>query len=403
MKKIFVSMMLLMAAMSTKAQMTAEAIMALMPDIPTLAEMIQWEKDSSYPLEDRTEGKVDPYVPFYEALDAAKEKAKEGVQKTLGPSLAHKVLQSKVGNSKYSVSQFQNMSESQKQQVGQDMANDMLAGMGLSAADIAKMQSGNMSEADEQAIANKILQSKTGGMSVQDVQFMQGMTDKERAQFMEMSGLSESGKAKIKENQAKQKKDARMVKEGKDMDRYDRHANEIKQKIFKRKDDVIEAGRELYDSKYAKQIDALQKKMFPYVAILESGTSEEIKVASAKINELKLEVYALECDFYEKWLPTWRNAITDAMDICRAELLPVMEERKIVTDKLYKETKSAEYAEGAVFPITAALEYLDIPEDIGDFNGRIIDSSHERRSKLSPDDARNARDTDGNPYDKVEE
>lgn len=49
-----------------------------------------------------------------------------------------------------------------------------------------------------------------------------------------------------------------------------------------------------------------------------------------------------------------------------------MKEREIVTDKLYKQTKSAEYAEGGAFPLMAALEYLDIPSVIGEYDSYIF-------------------------------
>ena len=81
------------------------------------------------------------------------------------------------------------MSEAQQEQLGKDIMNQKLGSYGLSQADIAKMQSGNMSEAEQQALANKMMQNMTGGMTMQDVRFMQNMTDEERAQFMQMSGL----------------------------------------------------------------------------------------------------------------------------------------------------------------------------------------------------------------------
>jgi len=396
MKKFFVSVLMLMTAVGAKAQMTAEAIMALMPEMPTLAEMIQYQKDIMDPDKDDPENL---YVPFYEALDAAKEKAHEGGQKALGGSIAHKALESRVG--KYKARDFQNMSDAQREKAGKEMANDRLKGMGLSDADIARMQSGNLSEAEEQALANKIMKNMTGGMNVKDVQFMQGMTDKERAQFMQQSGLAESGKAKIKENQAKQKKDARMVKEGQDLARYDRQATEIINKIYKQIEDAATAGRELYDSKYRRRLDAIHERSLPWIAKQESGTDKEVKEAGAKLSALGMEAFGIECEFYEKFLPTWRAAVVRGMEICHSELLPLMQEKKIVTDKLYEQTKSAEYAEGAVFPIMAAMDYLDIPDYLDKYDSYLFPEGG--GPKHAPDDARQARDTDGNPYDSVEE
>jgi len=148
MKKIIVSILMLTLAFGAKAQMTAESIMGLMPDMPTLGEMLKYQKDILDPDKD------DPnniFVPFYESLDAAKQQEQAGVQKSYPSVLAQRAMNSKVGNSGYTARDFENMSDAQRQKAGKNMANDMMSGMGLSAADIAKLESGNMTEAEEQA------------------------------------------------------------------------------------------------------------------------------------------------------------------------------------------------------------------------------------------------------------
>lgn len=350
MRKFFVSMMMLTASIGANAQTAAEKIMNMMPKLPSLAEMIQWEKDYWYPsmIEDRVGDKVGPYVPFYEALKSAKEQAQESSRDMVESSVVNKALDSRVGNSKYTVRDFQNMSESEAEEAGKGIANDMLSGMGFSADDIAKMQSGKMSEADQMALASKMMKHK---------------------------GLA--GSSKVKVQGVNNEKGVMVLAD------TDRRIGEITKKMLARKTDAIEAGKELYDSKYADRIEAFDEKISPYVAAAESGTSSEVTAATAKIKELELQRYALYCEFFEKWLPTWRNAIVDAMNICRNELMPLMVERQMTTESLYQQTKKADYAEGAIYPIQAALTFLELPDDIGDYNDLIVNSSLERRTSAN--------------------
>ncbi len=140
------------------------------------------------------------YIDFHKALKSAKDRTDEQIKNNVSTSVERKIMNSKVAGSNYTVAQMEAMSEAEQERVANQLVQNKLKGYGISQADIAKMQSGNMSKADEEAMTNRMIQQMTGGMTMSDIQMMQGMTDKERAQFMQASGLAEQTQAKAKEN-----------------------------------------------------------------------------------------------------------------------------------------------------------------------------------------------------------
>lgn len=373
MKKIFVTMMLLMAALGAKAQMTPEAVMGMTPTLPSLSDMIRFQKELMNPDPERVMTQPKLYVDFLEALENAKKRADEQVEKTVGSAVEHKTLNSKVAGTNYTVRQVESMSEAEQEKMGKDIVNQKLSGYGLSQADIAKMQSGKMSKADEQALANKMLQNMTGGMTMKDVQFMQNMTDEERAQFMEMSGLGESTSAKIKEQKPKLQKNAKVVELIQESTKCDKQFNELKDKVIQMKEDVLEAGRNLFNSNYKQSIEkwkSVQKEAIAEGALWEKYTEEDkpkVEAAARKLKNAQNQEWYLECEFYEKYLPTWRNYIVKRMDICRSQLLPIMQKKKNITDKLHQMTKEPQYASGSTYPFIAGFAYLETPLEIEDY------------------------------------
>ena len=265
------------------------------------------------------------------------------------------------------------MSKDQQERVAKQAMKGKLAQYGLSEADIKKMQSGNMSEAEQQALANKMMQNMTGGMTMQDVQFMQNMTDAERAQFMQMSGLAESGSAKIQEQKPKLQKNAKIVELVQESTKCDKQFNELKDKLIQMKEDVLQAGRTLFNEKYQQPIErwkAVQKEAFAEGALSEKYTEADkpkVEAANRKLYNAQNQEWYLECEFYEKYLPTWRDYIVKKMDICRAQLLPLMQKKKTITDKLYQMTKEPQYASGATYPYIAAVAYMETPLEIEDY------------------------------------
>lgn len=374
MKKIFVSAMMLMSVMGVKAQMTPEAVMGMMPTMPSLAEMIRYQKEAMDPNPNREMTQPRLYADFLEALKNARDQADEQIKRNVGDVVEHKTLKSKVAGTNYTVQQIEGMSEAEQEQLGKDIMKKKLGSFGLSQADIAKMQSGNMSEAEQQALASKMMQKMTGGMSMKDVQFMQNMTDEERAQFMQMSGLDESTQAKMREQKPKLQKDAKVTALIQEMIKCDKQAKEITDKYIQMSEEVRAAGRALYDREYRPQLahwEAVKKEALAEGALSEKYTQEDkprVDAANRKFDNAQNQIWKIDCAFYEKYLPTWRDNIVKKMDMCRSQLLPIMQKKKEITDKLYSMTNEPQYASGAVHPFTAALAYLDTPEEIEQYD-----------------------------------
>lgn len=60
-------------------------------------------------------------------------------------------------------------------------------------------------------------------------------------------------------------------------------------------------------------------------------------------------------------------ALEEAMDCCRAQLLPLKKQRQEVMEKLYSLTKDAAYSTSPTVPFEASSLYFDLSERIVDF------------------------------------
>lgn len=149
-----ISITFLAAALSARAQLTPDGIMALLPNMPTQAEMIRYAKESCAPVSVHVEvTQPTLYDDFREALQAALEKASGSTDQNLEPSMNKKINGGKVAGTNRTESELAHMTESQREAYARSQAASQLSGMGLSAADIAKLQSGNVSRAEAEALA----------------------------------------------------------------------------------------------------------------------------------------------------------------------------------------------------------------------------------------------------------
>ena len=374
MRKIMFSTMLLTIASAVSAQMTPEAVMAALPQMPTVAEMIRYEKESLNPDPKKEMTQPNLYIDFHKALKSAKDRTDEQIKNNVSTSVERKIMNSKVAGSNYTVAQMEAMSEAEQERVANQIVQNKLKGYGISQADMAKMQSGNMSKADEEAMANRMIQQMTGGMTMSDIQMMQGMTDKERAQFMQASGLAEQTQAKAKENKQNAQKNANLNALIQQMQKCDRQLNELNNRMLKMDNEVKQAGRELYKQSYEQQVakwDAVFMEAVKEGAFSEKYTEEErpmVEAAQRKADNAANQKWILLCDFYTKYIPTWRNMIVKKMDMCRSQMMPLLVEKKNISDNLYKITQDAGYAQGEIYPYIAASSYLDIPFDIDKYD-----------------------------------
>ena len=115
-------------------------------------------------------------------------------------------------------------------------------------------------------------------------------------------------------------------------------------------------------------------------ALSEKYTEAEapaIKAAEQKYCAASEQAWKTYCDFYAKFIPMWRNMILEAMNLCKTEMLPLMNEKKRLTDSLYAITQDADYAIGETYPPMAVMMYLEQPELIDHYENVLAEEEEE--------------------------
>lgn len=371
MKKIIILAALVAANLWTYAQMTPEAIMGAVPTMPTSAQMLDY-----YRVDNNPNGNGAPSDNVITTYLGAWEEAWNNIQENnpTGDIIKKRAMSSKVGGGiNKTADQVKNMSDAEAQAMAMAAMNKKMAGMGLSQADMAKMQSGNLSEAEQQALVDKIMAAQTGGINTRDIQAMQNMSDEERMDYMQMTGLAESGNKKIKENQPKlaaNQHRADLLMEGQ---KIDLQMKELTDKILDKKKETREAGMKLYKQKYKQQYDQLeaaaQKEITGPCGWEKYRDEDKPKVLASceRLEAVLKQQYDLMCRFYSEYIPMWRDAVTDGMDMARAQLMPLAKRREKIGKELYEIGHEADYAAYEIFPFTAANTYFELSRDVVDF------------------------------------
>ena len=372
MKKIIVMAALVAANLLAYAQMTPEAIMGSVPTMPSTAQMLNYYRVANNP---NGNGAPSNNVisNFLEAWEAARKNIDEN--NPTGDNIEHKIRNSKVGSGiDKTVDEVENMSEAEQEAMAMAAINKRMASYGLSQADLAKMQSGNLSEAEQQALVNKMMAAQTGGMTTRDVQAMQNMSDEERMEYMQMTGLAESGSKKIKENQPKlaaSQRRADLLMEGQ---KIDQQMKELTDKILmSKKKEAREAGMKLYKQKYKAQYDQLETAALNEIkgpCGWEKYTQEDrpkVEASCARLEAVRKQQYDLMCRFYSEYIPMWRNSVMGRMDMARAQLMPLAKQREKIGKELYEMGHEASYAAYDIYTFIAANTYFDLSRDVVDF------------------------------------
>lgn len=407
MKKMLFSIVMLTTAMSVKAQMTPEAWIAQFPELPSINQIIT--EDKAY----RNPENEDPEIPLKDFLESVEGIMKSGAEMMgkigEGDLLHYKnvLYREKVPGTNVTKGQMAHMSKDQQERVAKQAMKGQLAQYGLSEADIKKMQSGKMSQAEQQALTNKVMAHMTGGMTVDDMRFMQGMTDKERIQFMQMSGLAESTTAKMKEDMKKSKVSQttakRIMGAVEEMEHTTKHVTEHKDLTH-----IMHYGDSLWNRKYKAKDEALHKRLGQLAAKLEElwvGQADggkdnraAMKAVEAQAKQVKQEIWENENAYYAEYIPMYHREIGALLDYVKGTMMSAYRSWKSAYDQAYKETKEAQWMLSEA-QITQPVEfYAGFLGAIADYNVKVSG-----KTPLDPDDARQVRDTDGNPYDSVEE
>jgi hypothetical protein len=333
MKKFLFLSMMLGTAMMASAQTAEEEIMKLLPKMPTETEMIRYHKEKNSPSsENITVAQPYLYGNFHNALKNARDKADKKI-KEVGETSRARAMKSKAAGTDYTVEEIENMSEAEQEKMAMAMAQKKLAGMGLNLSDLPS-DGRKLSDAQAKALAGKVMAKAKSGQ-------LQETNPKQAELMLKLQELS--------------------TEEFQRVTTIDDPLKTAAQK-----------GRQLYARDYKDRIDALvaQQKALKYV-FMEKYTEEDkpkVEAETKKYNELAVQIWEIENEFYAKYIPMWYRAVQASMDFCKNTLIPIEKRRQSVTKELYDLTQDTNYTMGDTYPLVGAASYLDQAGKLGEYD-----------------------------------
>ena len=367
MKKIIITLFALAIMLPARAQMTPEAVMGMTPDLPSTAALLNYWKNINDPFHNEYPNS-DLLNEFMEAWNAANDQIQDMQEKTLAPGMKKNAMAGLVAGTNKTAGEVANMSEAEAKSLAISTMQGRLSSMGLSQADFAKLQRSDLSDEEAKAMASKVMAKQTGGLTAKDIEAMSHMTDEQRAAFMQESGLGESMTAKMnadKEGRASSQKQYQLVTE---LASLGQKEYSLQQKAIGMIESARKEGVALFDRKYREADKQHHEEMHRATVVLEDAIGEAAyNAALARLNAALSAWFSNMSRFYAEYIPLYRNAVSGAMDCCRAQLLPVKRQHKEVMEKLYALTRSAEYALSESVPFEASYMYFELSKKITEF------------------------------------
>ena len=331
MKKIVIvlaaSMLLSVTAFS---QVPAEKIISMTPGLPSVTQLLDCYKAAEDPSHN-TALEKDYVSDFLEAWDDARSKISDMREASKGSGLTSDIMNSQVNG--VSVKQAAGMTEADARKLAQSTMMGRLGSMGLDAGDLAKMQSGNLSEAEQQEMANKVMKS------------MGGVSPVEKGRGAALMNLGN----------------------------YDRNIMDGLKVGEKMKEDARAKGLDIYEKKYRARVRELENGMKQAIRdgafeeLPAPGTEARCAAAAERFRQLNYQEFEVLCKFYEEYIPVWRNAITGAMEHFKTKVMDQSRNREAFRSKMFAQTHSTEFAAPAFTPDVIAMEYFEIAKDVAEF------------------------------------
>ena len=367
MKKIIITLFALAMMLPAKAQMTPEAVMGMTPDLPSTAALLNYWKERNDPFRDEA---PDSYIldEFREAWNAANDQIQDMQEKTLAPGMKKNAMAGLVAGTNKTAGEVANMSEAEAKALAMSTMKGRISSMGLSQADFAKLQGGNLSDEEAMAMASKVMAKQTGGLTAKDIEAMSHMSDEERAAFMQESGLGESMTAKMNADKGKRASSQKQYQLATELISLGQKEHSLQQKAIGMIESARKEGVALFDRKYRKADAEYQAEISrANVEAEEAISAADVKAAQARLDAALSAWFSNMSRFYAEYIPLYRDAVAGAMDCCRAQLLPVKRQHKEVMEQLYALTRSAEYALSDSVPFEASYMYFELSKKITEF------------------------------------
>ena len=337
MHKILVTTILLSATISATAQTSVKTLLDKFPALPSANTVITFDKQCRQ-LQDGEETPSTLSDYRQSVIEKEKEIAGQLAATTQGQleQSAATTLAEKVTGLNITKGQMAQMNQEQQQAAAMQSTMSQLSSMGLSASDLAKIQNGTMTEADQQALVNKMMMKASGGVSVDDVKLMENMTDAQRAAYMQQKGMTQAPtqqasapKGKISSQQALQLQ--ALQQKG-----IEAHQKSLQMCQLK---ETIAGGESLWQQKYANGYKKLNAEFMQLVASSEDNlTDAQRNAVDAKIKNVTKQMRDMESAFYAEYIPKYHGAIQEALNYVRTTMTPAIEEWKKAYDEAYKQT-----------------------------------------------------------------
>ena len=367
MKKIIITLFALAMMLPAKAQMTPEAVMGMTPDLPSTAALLNYWKNHNDPFHNEYPNS-DLLGEFMEAWNAANDQIQDMQEKTLAPGMKKNAMAGLVAGTNKTAGEVANMSEAEAKALAMSTMKGRISSMGLSQADFAKLQGGNLSDEEAMAMASKVMAKQMGGLTAKDIEAMSHMSDEERAAFMQESGLGESMTAKMNADKGKRASSQKQYQLATELISLGQKEHSLQQKAIGMIESARKEGVALFDRKYRKADAEYQAEISrANVEAEEAISAADVKAAQARLDAALSAWFSNMSRFYAEYIPMYRDAVAGAMDCCRAQLLPVKRQHKEVMEQLYALTRSAEYALSDSVPFEASYMYFELSEKITEF------------------------------------
>ena len=367
MKKIIITLFALAMMLPAKAQMTPEAVMGMTPDLPSTAVLLNYWKNHNDPFHNEYPNS-DLLNEFMEAWNTANDQIQDMQEKTLASGMKKNAMAGLVAGTNKTAGEVANMSEAEAKALAMSTMKGRISSMGLSQADFAKLQGGNLSDEEAMAMASKVMAKQMGGLTAKDIEAMSHMSDEERAAFMQESGLGESMTAKMNADKGKRASSQKQYQLATELISLGQKEHSLQQKAIEMIESAKKEGVALFDRKYRKADAEYQAQISRANFEAEEAISAaDVKAAQARLRAAQSGWFNNMSRFYAEYIPMYRDAVAGAMDCCRAQLLPVKRQHKEVMEKLYALTRSAEYALSDSVPFEASSMYFELSEKITEF------------------------------------
>jgi len=367
MKKIIITLFALAMMLPAKAQMTPEAVMGMTPDLPSTAALLNYWKNHNDPFHNEYPNS-DLLNEFMEAWNTANDQIQDMQEKTLASGMKKNAMAGLVAGTNKTAGEVANMSEAEAKALAMSTMKGRISSMGLSQADFAKLQGGNLSDEEAMAMASKVMAKQMGGLTAKDIEAMSHMSDEERAAFMQESGLGESMTAKMNADKGKRASSQKQYQLATELISLGQKEHSLQQKAIEMIESAKKEGVALFDRKYRKADEQHREEIHRAAVEQENAIGEAaFKAALARLNAAQSAWFNNMSRFYAEYIPMYRDAVAGAMDCCRAQLLPVKRQHKEVMEQLYALTQSAEYALSDSVPFEASYLYFELSKKITEF------------------------------------